>query len=403
MIRIRTLVFLALACALAAPLSAQSLFATRGLGAPLLGADARGQALGGMTTGMLGLNAAVENVADASGIIRRGMAAAIQPTIRSIQINGQTDHISATRFPLVHVYYPVSSRFVVTAGYGGFLDQNWGLTTTIVQHVGTDSATARDLVQSVGGIAQLKVGVAFAITPSLSIGVGSGLYTGGVLREVARTFPDSATNLLRGFTTRTEWSYHAPLATAGARLNLGSFARIGAAVTWSGKLNATGLDSTALDRTFNLPLQEAFGVSALLAPRLMLAANAQHANWSTTAGQFQGGVLGNLGTEQTTARDTWNYGAGIEYELVGGAGSAIRLGARKTQYPFSLKSDTPVNESTYSFGYGRRLSGDEANPLALVDVAIEHGSRSGGPSGTAGSNLKESFWRLTVSLQLFGR
>ncbi len=404
MMRLRSLVFIALACACSAPLSAQSLFATRGLGAPLLGVDARGEALGGMTTGMLGLNAAVDNIADATGIIRRGIAASIQPTVRTISLNGETDHISATRFPLVHIYYPVKSRFVVTAGYGGFLDQNWALSTTAVQAVGSDTASARDVVQSIGGIAQLKVGVAIAVTPNLSIGLGSGLYTGGVKREVGRTFPDSASNLLRGFTTLTEWTYHAPLATAGARLTIGNFARVGASVTWSGQLKATGLDSTAFDRKFSLPLQEAFGISAQLVPRLMLAANAQHANWSKTAGDFQGGVLGTLGTEQTTSRDTWDYGGGIEFDLSGNGGSALRVGARKTQYPFSLKSDTPIDERLFSAGYGRRISGDEANPLAVLDLALERGSRSGGPASTiGGDNLKESFWRMTVSLQLFGR
>jgi hypothetical protein len=241
------------------------------------------------------------------------------------------------------------------------------------------------------------------VTSAFSIGLGTGLYTGGDSRLVSRIFPDSANNLMRGFTTRTEWSFHAPLATAGARLDLGGIARVAATATWGGRLKANGLDSVAIDRNFDMPLQASVGASAQLAPRLLLAVNADYTGWSKTANNFQGGVFGAFDQEETTSRNTWNYGAGLEYGM-GRADkpSAIRLGARRTQYPFYLVSDNPVNEKTFSLGFGKRFLGDDNGPLAVGDLAVEHGNRAGGPTAS-GSSLSESFWRLTVSLALFGR
>jgi long-subunit fatty acid transport protein len=390
---------------LAAPLHAQSLFATRGLGAPLLSADARGQALGGMTTGLLGFTSSVNNIADAMGVGRRGLAAAIQPSRRAVSLGDETDHITATRFPILHVFYPIRSKLVGTLGYGGFLDQGWALATDGTEHVRGDTVGTHDELQSIGGIAQLKAGVAYAVTPSLSVGLGAGLYTGGDSRVVSRIFPDSVNNLMRGFTTRTEWTFRAPLVTGGARLDLGSAARVAASVTYGGMLKAHGLDSIATDRRFHMPLQASFGASGQLASRLLVAVSADYSGWNRAANDFQGGVFGEFDASQTTARDTWSYGGGIEYSIVQGGDKPslpIRIGARKTQYPFYLTSDQPVNETTYSLGFGRRFLGDETSPLAVGDLAVEYGKRTGGPGATTAA-LSESFVRLTVSLALFGR
>src|SRR5690606_8575106 len=160
-----------------------------------------------------------------------------------------------TRFPLIHAFYPASPRLVAALGYGAFLDQGWGLATDRQEPIGGEMVTAHDVVESTGGIAQVKLGTAYRLFQGLWIGAGGGMYTGSVQRTLTRSLPDSTTAGLRGFRSRTEWSYNAPLATAGLRADLGSFARVGAGVTWAGTLDASGRDSTALDRSFALPLQ----------------------------------------------------------------------------------------------------------------------------------------------------
>jgi hypothetical protein len=385
-----------------APADAQSVFATRGLGVPILPADARSMSLGGITTGLFGLNPSLDNVAETGGLVRRGISASFQPSSRAFEIDGASDNLSSTRFPLIHAFYPARPRIVVSLGYGAFLDQGWGLTTDQRVLLGTDSVTTRDVARSTGGIAQMKLGAAFMVRPGLWIGAGGGLYTGSVEREVERLFPDSGQSDLRSFTTRTRWTYLAPLATFGVRFDIGAIGRVGAGVTWAGKLDAEGQDSAAIDRSYDLPLQGHFGMSALLAPGLLASVNAQYAGWDVATDDFRSnGIVGNA-EASTTARNTWSFGGGLEYALRTSDTRSVpfRFGARRTQFPFYLANEDPVNETALSFGLGYRIAGDDENPLATFDVGVERGDRTGGPTVSAPS---ESFWRATVSVSLFGR
>src|SRR5690606_37403261 len=116
-----------LLAATSATASAQSLFATRGLGVPVLPVDARGAALGATGIGLLGFHTSMVNPAELAGISRRGVSAALQPVSTSVDVDGAEDGTSGTRFPLLNVLYPVSGRLVLSLGYGGYLDQTWGI------------------------------------------------------------------------------------------------------------------------------------------------------------------------------------------------------------------------------------------------------------------------------------
>jgi hypothetical protein len=54
-------------------------------------------------------------------------------------------------------------------------------------------------------------------------------------------------------------------------------------------------------------------------------------------------------------------------------------------------------------GIGFRLAGDDLGPLAVADIGVERGGRSGLASTDLPDGLTESFWRFTFSLSLFGR
>lgn len=387
---------------LAVPGAAQSLFATRGLGVPIQAVDGRARALGGVATGLFGFNPSMANPADVAGVLFRGGVATLQPSSRTAELAGKKGSVGSSRFPLIRVLYPMSRRLVLSAGFGGFLDQSWGVTTTHTELFGGDSVQAKDVVSSNGGISQLRVGGAYTVSPSVAIGVAGGMYTGNVAREVTRTFPDSVTFDLHGFDSRTQWAYSAPLASVGVRVDAGQLVRLGVSGTWAGRLRAS--TDSAATRTFGLPLQLEAGMSAVLSPRVLAAIGGGWAGWSSAAGDFRtAGVGADSPGQQTTARDVYHVGGGVEWggaRSSGGRTFPLRLGFNYTQFPFYVQGEKPGNEWSGSAGIGYRFAGNEDSPYAVGDFAIERGRRTGGPDATP---LTENFWRLTISLALFGR
>src|SRR5690606_793959 len=101
-------------------------------------------------------------------------------------------NVGGTRFPLLQVMHPFGDRLTLSLGYGGFLDQSWAVVSEGAAVIDGKTITTRDQVESSGGIAQARLGAAYWLAPSLSVGVAAGLYTGRVDRSVTRMFPDTA-------------------------------------------------------------------------------------------------------------------------------------------------------------------------------------------------------------------
>ncbi len=389
MMRVFSAALLAL-LVLPAAAGAQSLFSTRGLGVPVEPVDARARALGGIGVGMLGWTGSMVNPAEAAGVYRRGIAAAIQPSRRSVEFDGETDILGGTRFPLIRAVLPFGERVGLAAGYGGFLDQSWAVASETTVPIGGQQLRAVDLIESNGGVAQARLDIAYLVTPSLGVGVGAGMYTGRLERIVSRSFPDTA--LIEGFRTVAAWNYSAPSLSVGAWWEPLPIARVGAAVTWAGELRGEPEEGTTQGVRVDLPLQFAAGASGQLAPGLMAVAGARWAGWSSAANGFD---------DPAIAADPWEVGGGLEW----GGGRALgrpmplRLGARYARLPFRVEGATPTAWAL-ALGVGSLLARDEFGPRAVVDAAIERGRR-GGDSGASG--LTENFWRFTISMSLFGQ
>lgn len=395
---LRSLVFAcAAAASLAAPVHAQSLFATRGLGVPLPAVDARARALGGIGVGLIGLNTSLVNPAEIAGVSRRGVSAALQPSFGSVDVADTQGDASASRFPMIRILYPFSSRFVFSLGYGGVLEQSWAIATDGTEPIGDDVVETRDIVRSTGGVAQLTASLSYSFSPSLAVGLAGGMYTGSLLRQITRNFPSTSLPL-GSYQTRLRWEYSGPAAVLGVVWDPDAAVRLGASFTVADKLDIEAKEGVAQDETVKLPLRATAGASAFLAPDLIVAAGGE---WAGRSGGDQ--PLFADGT--TFRRNTWRYGGGIEYTGVGTINRAypIRLGGSYAELPFFEQGESPGNEWSAAFGIGFRLASDQTGPTALADIGVERGGRSGLESATLPGGLSESFWRLTFSLSLFGR
>jgi hypothetical protein len=374
----------------AAPVSAQSLFATRGLGVPVAPLDARAAALGGVGVGLLGFHTSMVSPAEIAGLTRRGVSAALQPVSTSVDVAGVEDGTSGTRFPLMSILYPVSPRLVLAAGYGAYLDQTWGVTTTSDVQIGDEVVTVTDVLRSRGGIAQLRVTAAWSLSPTFAVGAAAGLLTGNVDRSATRTFADSA-QIIRPFEESMRWRFSAPIASIGARWDVASGLRVGASALVGGDLSARSDDDGAAERDYGAPLELNAGVSARITPVLMATAGGAWSRMPSTSGG-------------TTSSETMRVGAGIEFQGVqsGQRTYPVRLGARWATLPYHLAAEEQPTEWGASFGLGFRL-GDPMDPAAVADFGIERAARSGLAGGTIADGVEERLWRFSFSLSLFAR
>ncbi|HEY0304225.1 MAG TPA: hypothetical protein VGC44_04590 [Longimicrobiales bacterium] len=394
----RKLLVTALLLALPAIADAQSLFDTRGLGTPAEGFDARARALGVNGVGLLGLSTSMVNPAEQAGTVRRGVSASFQPWIGTTDFQGENDDISATRFPLVSIVYP--TRFATfTLGYSSVLEQSYAVIAEGREILGSDTVPTQDVVEHIGGINQIRFGATRYLSRNFALGVSIGLYTGNLDRGFSRTYPDTTLGF-RDFETHTRWNYSAPQASVGFRWDPMSDLRVGGSVTWSGTLKAEPSDSgPALTYEYDMPLRFAVGASGRVGRNLYAAVSGTWVSWSS--GDYR--TPGSL--EATAAEQQMEIGGGLEYQELrsGNRIFPLRLGARTAKLPFHLVGEEAPTEWAITGGIGFRLVEDEFGPLAVADVGVERATREGLSSSAVSEGLKESFWRFTVSLSLFGR
>src|SRR5690606_8539177 len=168
------------ALALPQALPAQSLFSTRGLGVPIEPLDARARALGGIGVGLLVVNPSLVNPAELGGIMRRGVSAALQPVSHDMTLGDDQASLSATRFPLLGIIYPLNNRLTLGVGYGGYLEQSWGVRETGTVAIDGRDVAFEDVSRASGGLGQIRLSAAYLLTPALSVGATGGVMTGNV-------------------------------------------------------------------------------------------------------------------------------------------------------------------------------------------------------------------------------
>lgn len=376
----------------------QSLTSIRGLGHPLLPADARSEILGGLGIGLQGFSAGLADPTAPAGLYRRGAVVAVSAVDRDVTLGDDSDQIGTTRFPLIRVLYPVGD-LVLTAGYGGYLDQSWGLVREGEEVLGSGTVGYRDLVRSTGGVGQIQVGAAMPLGDRFAIGATLGAHTGSQRITYVRSFDTTSVATLDPFSEALAWRYSGPVAQIGARWDPIDPVRVAVNVTWAGALSADSTEGRAGSREVDLPLQVGAGASAYLAPSLLAAVSGRWSGWGGSGAAVELPFAGTTGT----AQDTWELGGGLEWDNPESRAARhfpIRVGAQYRQLPFSFGDEQPT-EWLAGAGLGMRVGSDAANPIARVDLTVQRGERTAAGGPTLG-DLTESLWQASLSVSLFG-
>ena len=391
MTRFRALwVALGAALAVAAPMSAQSLYASRGLGLPLISTDARALALGGIGVGLTGADFSLVDPSAAAGITVPGVAFSFQSSWADAEEDGVASDFSGTRFPFLSLGYPTSFG-TVTVAIGTVVDQRWIATST--EQIDLDGAgrtgVVTDRFESDGGISSVRLGLARTLPGGISLGAQVGRNIGDVSRIFTRSFDSLDVGApVPDFTAGGRWSYRGWTAAIGASASLGSVLRVGGSYTWSSELDALPDEGTeGAEGSFGLPAELRVGATATLSPELRIIGGLQSSTWSSADEDLSVGG----------ARDILSWGGGLEWAgaSVLGKPSSLRLGYRAAELPFTTDGATDPTETAFTGGLGMDLLTSGEVLLARLDLALERGLREAG-------TFEERFWRFSTSVRVSG-
>jgi hypothetical protein len=372
-----------LTLSLAPAAAAQSFLANQGLGLGVEPRSARSSALGGVSLGLPGSEISWANPAGAVGLPAGGLLASYDFDRLSAATAAGSQKATAARFPLILAAFPFGPRWAVTAGLGGFLDQNWAVQRqdSIVRQDTTLQVV--DRISSEGGVGRLRVGAGYRVLPTLSVGIGMDLYTGGVTRTEGRIFlPDTGPACCQ-----TRWDYTGLGGLASVDWNPSEALSVSLAGAAGGKLVAKPRAGGTESR-YSLPASLDAGATARVAPSLLIAVGAGWRGWSSV----------NAALSQTGgARDAWTAQGGLEWDAfrVGARTLPLRLGGRTGALPFraAATGSAWATERAVTGGTGISLGSGAVS----ADVGVERGWRS------AGAASSESFWRLSLSLSALGQ
>ena len=375
-----------LALVAASEATAQSLFSTGGLGLVHDPQDARGHALGGTTLGLAGAELSWDNTAGAVGLPAAGLRVSFQLDQYDASFSGRSSAGSTARFPLIMGAFPFGSRWVVTAGFAGFLDQNWAFQQEDTLLIGGDSIPVLDRFTSEGGASRFRVGAGYALHPSLSVGLGAEVFTGGSERVAGRIFPGQVAPAC----CSASWSYSGTGLVGSVDWSPSDAVTLAVAGSAGGTLTAEATSGDDLvDRSYDLPIMLNVGATGRVAPSVLVTLGTQWSGWSSLDGAL---------SEEGGARDSWSMQGGVELESfqLFGQPLPIRVGARREQLPFRFNGEGNewAGETAFTGGTGLILAGGAAR----LDASAERGSR-----GSDAAGLEENYWRFLFSATVLGR
>ena len=353
----------AAALAAAGTARAQGTVSTQGFGYPPGQISAAAAALGGgpaETDAQSALNPAA-----IAAWIRPGIYVEYAPEFRTVTANGQSDHTTTSRFPLMSGAITLGSRVTAGISVSTLLDRTWETSRSGFDHFASDSVQFTENFKVSGAINDVKPGLSVAVLNSLWLGVSADVYSGDNNLTILRTSQDTT---VRTFSQQSRLSFSGIGASGGIMWQPGAQLAIGVSGRLGGRFTVFRND-TVLTRA-TAPKRAGAGITFTGLPGIVLAFHTDWDGWSSMNGLGQPGLL---------VTNTWTYGGGAEVRgpVALGAPIALRVGYQHRGLPFLVNS-SKIFESSYSGGLGFLLSQGRSR----VDFTLVRASRTGLPGVT---------------------
>jgi|KBSSwiStaDraftv2_1062776.scaffolds.fasta_scaffold20024_2 opacity protein-like surface antigen len=366
--------------ATATPLAAQSSqFGVRGLGLPMRPLSVRSTGTGGA----FGLFDSESSFNPASiGLV--GFTTASFQTVQSWRRSVSPAGVATAqdnRYPGIFVGAPIGgTRLAISLSFSGYTDRNFSIAsrdTLILRGIPVETT---DTLRSLGGVSDVRAGIAWRSSSNLQLGLGIHMLTGSNRINSTRRFSDTT---YAGAAEQFTVSY------LGMGVSAGVVARLGRALTLAGMVRADDKlrverDSTRLGTT-KLPVTVSGGARVQFGDQFQLAGSATYRSWSSADQDIvdQGGI----GSVSTT-----EVNVGLEYlrDPRRPNNLPLRLGFYRSRLPFPVIRGQNINETGISIGTSKRFVGDRAG----FDLAVAEVWRKGGAGFTERATL------LTVGISV---
>lgn len=389
MIRIAARVALAAAGLILAPSVAagQGNLSTQGFGYPPGQLSARGIATGGAVAEIdpqSAVNPATPMLWGATVLFGQ-----YDPEFRRVDVPGNGSSRTMTaRFPGVGASFRIGGRLAAGLNVSTLLDRTWSTQFEHEQVVGADTVIATNVLTSEGSIADIRVALAYAITPRVSFGIGGHFFSGENRFTHQQSFPDTVR--FSGTLERSDVSYGGMGISAGFEARIRQSWQIAASARTGGDLTAESSDTTL--STARVPLRYGAGVTYLGLHGAQLSARASFEEWSS---------LQPLGSQNVTAFDSWDLGLGADVTgpRIGRRVITVRAGARHRTLPFGARGQR-VEELAFSTGLGIPISLDRATLDIGLARATRDAGRVSGPDTPGGVDVSETAYILSFGIRV---
>jgi hypothetical protein len=357
------------ALGVASELQAQSsMFGTRAVGYPSRWLGARARATGG-SFGIFD---------PLSGINPAALSAATRPSVNFVATPG-TRHwetpagnatLKETRFPMAGLVGPVPKLPLwLGINFGSYADRDFRLfTSDTIQVQGPpvgpiDSAVVFDTLQSLGGMNEIRLAVAYDKLRGTSLGGAFYLLTGSARIDARRSFDDSSFAHIR---QTAELSFSGVGFAVGIVQRVSQNFRVAASVRSDGSATVKQDSNSTASGHIDLPYTFAAGMELGLGKKLTAAAQGVYRTWSGANSDLI--QLGGIGSDNSL---DLSLGAEYRTNLKRPTQFPVRFGARYSTLPFPINTSGDPTEFTISAGTGFRF----ANERGGVDLALEHAWR----------------------------
>ncbi|MGH7637263.1 MAG: hypothetical protein ACREOK_06385 [Gemmatimonadaceae bacterium] len=384
----RAIAVVGLLATAAAVLPAQGTLSTQGLGYPGGQLSTRARTMGGAAGEADPLSPL--NPAALGMLLTPILGFQAEPEHREVTIGTQRVTSSVSRFPLFVGALPLGTRWRVALSASTLLDRTFQTTVQDTQDVGGDEVISSVTERSEGSITDVRLGVAYALTRWLSVGLGGHALTGSDALSTSRVFEDTVR--FATSSQRTSIGFGGNAISAGALAMVSRVGAIGVSYRLGGSMNAYEGDEVV--GSGRAP--DHFGVSLLyLGIRgTTIGVRAARDEWSKLKGM----------TGALNIHEDWDIGVGADVTGPRFAGSAIdlRAGARWRTLPFSA-SGNPVTEQTWSAGFmlpmGRLFGSTRAVELNFGALRATRSSAGiPGPSGPVA--VSEKSWIISTGFSV---
>ena len=358
-----------------------SQFGVRGLGLPGRASSAHTLGLGG-AFGLFDAESSL-NPAALGSLAQTTSLFTSSASWRKSQNPAGSASASDARFPQILVGGPIpKTPLAVGISYSTYADRDFTLVSSGVASPRGVPVKVTDTLTSLGGINDLRLAVAYVVTPRVLFGAGLHFLTGSNRLLSRRAWEDTS---YLATAERAELSYQGVGFSAGVLLHPANGLAIAGTIRQDGKLDVERDSSSTTTGTIKLPLTLSGAVRLRVHSGVELTGGVTRRNWSSAdAGLREEGAVG--------ASNTFEATGGLELlrNRRRPTQMPLRLGVRYAELPFLLTRGTQPKEWGVSVGTGFRFSGDRGG----IDLALERFQRK------QGSDYRESGWVFTVGISV---